>query len=892
MSLTSGTKLGPYEIQSPLGAGGMGEVYRAHDSRLGRDVAVKVLPEHLCSDLNLKSRFEREARAISALSHPYICHLYDVGSQGGKDYIVMELLEGESLADRLRKGALPVNKALQIGIEIAEALDAAHKNGIVHRDLKPGNVMLTKSGAKLLDFGLAKPAFSRAAIASGEAVTMTETLTGEGRIVGTFQYMAPEQVQGHDADTRTDLFALGAVLYEMVAGRRAFHGKSGISVMSAILEKEPEPISALQPLTPPALDHAIQRALVKDPDERWQSAADLKAELKWIATSGGQIGSAAPSGFTTQRKRLGLWAMAGILVVIPLSWVISRFFPTATTAKHSIDRLVVALASDGLASDPLPHIALAPDGSRLVYVANHEGNTRLYVRSLDNFEATPIRGTEGAESPFFSPDGQTVGFFAEGKMKKVSLSGGAPSFIATAAAVRGGSWGPDNTILFAASITGGLFRVSADGGKVRPVTVPDHKNKEFSHRWPEILPGGKAAIFTIWTGGSFDMARIGLVSLETGERRVLLEGGYYARYLNSGYVVYTRAGELLAVPFDLNRLQVQGPPVSILKGVRMNLSFGVAEFSSSNDGTLAYVPGGSQLDDRTLAWVDYKGVRQVFPAPVRSYHAPRISPDGKRVAISIQGDNPGLWIYDLARGTLTRLTSEGTIPFPIWSRDGRQLTFSGSFDGRLNIYRMPADGSSTPERLTTNENAEWPGSWSSVGEELAFTEADPETGYNLMTIDVHDDHQPHAFLQTPANEYGPTFSPDGRWLAYGSDESGRQEIYVRPFPGPGGKTQISTEGGFEPVWSRNGRELFYRNGDKMMAAAVETTPTFAASKPNMLFEQHFEKGVFPFEANYDVSPDGQRFLFVMSPEGETAPMQINIVLNWSDEVHGLVHAQK
>jgi serine/threonine-protein kinase len=891
MPLTSGTKLGPYEIQSPLGAGGMGEVYRARDTRLGRDVAIKVLPEHLRGDPDLKSRFEREARAISALSHPHICHLYDVGSQAGTDYLVMELLQGESLADRLQKGALPLIKALQIGIEIAEALETAHKNGIVHRDLKPGNVMLTKSGAKLLDFGLARPTFSRAAMASGAAATMTRALTGEGKIIGTFQYMAPEQVQGHEADARTDLFALGAVLYEMVTGRRAFQGKSEISVMSAILEKEPEPISAVLPLAPPALDHAIQRALAKDPDERWQSVADLKAELKWISAGSGQMSRAIPSGLAMQWKRFVPWAAATVLVVVALSWSFSRLFPAGTPANRPVTRLIVTLAPEGLGSDALPHIALAPDGSHLVYVANHQGNTMLYSRSLDSFDSTPMLGTEGAESPFFSPDGQTVGFFAEGKMKKVSISGGAPTVIAIAAAVRGGSWGPDGTIVFAHSITGGLFHVSADGGAVKPLTVLDRKNKEFSHRWPEILPGGKAVLFTIWTGASFDSARIGLVSLATGEKRVLVEGGYCARYV-PGYLVYTRASELLAVPFDLDRLEVRGRPVSILKGVMTNLSFGTAEFSSSNDGTLAYVPGGSQVGDRTLAWVDSKGVRQPLPAPPGGYLAPRISPDGKRVAISILGSNPGMWVYDLARGTLTRLTSEGVIPFPIWSRDRSQLTFSGSLDDRLNVYRMAADGSGAVERLTTNENAQWPGSWSPVGEVLAFTEAAPETGYNLMTVDLDGDRQPHAFLKTPANEYGPKFSPDGHWLAYGSDESGRQEIYVRPFPGPGGKWQISTEGGGEPVWSRNGRELFYRNGDKLMAAAVETTPTFVASKPRLMFEQHFEKSIFPFEANYDVSPDGKRFLLVVPSEGESAPAQINVVLNWSEELRRLIRAEK
>ena len=893
MALTSGTKLGPYEIHSPLGAGGMGEVYRARDTRLGRDVAIKILPEHLSSNPELKARLEREARAISGLSHPHICHLYDIGSQGGIDFLVMELLDGESLAQRLEKGPLPLKQALQYGIEIAAALEKAHKGGIVHRDLKPGNVMLTKSGARLLDFGLAKPVEGAAAMAACESVaTMSRPLTTEGKIAGTFQYMAPEQVQGREAGVRSDLFALGAVLYEMITGRRAFQGKSQISVMSAILETDPEPVSALQPLSPPALDHVIQRALAKDPEERWQSATDIKAELKWIAAGGSQMSQATPSGLATQWKLLLSWAVASALVILALSWVLSRFFPAATPVNRLVAKLVMTPAQDGLASGLLPHIALAPDGSRLVFVASHEGNTLLYVRSMDSFEATPLSGTEGAESPFFSPDGQAVGFFAEGKIKKVSISGGAPTVIATAAAVRGGSWAADGTIVFAHSITGGLFRVSADGGTVKPLTVLDRKNNEFSHRWPEILPGGKAALFTIWTGGSFDSARIGLVSLATGDKRVLIEGGYYARYVQPGYLVYTRASELLAVPFDLDQLEVRGRPVSILKGVMTNLSFGTAEFSFSNDGTLAYVPGGSQVGDRTLAWVDRKGVRQSLPAAPGSYFAPRISPDGKRVAISLLGNNQGMWVYDLDRGTLTRLTSGGVIPFPVWTHDGSQLTFSGSLDDRLNIYKMNADGSGTAERLTTSENAQWPGSWSPPGEVLAFTEAAPETGYDLLTINLHGDRQPRVFLQSSSNEYGPNFSPDGHWLAYGSDESGRQEIYVRPFPGPGGKLQISTDGGIEAVWSHDGRELFYRNGDKLMVTAVETTPTIAASKPKVLFEQHFEKSVFPFEANYDVSPDGHKFLMVVPSQGESAAAQVNVVLNWSDELRRLMHAQK
>jgi serine/threonine-protein kinase len=564
--------------------------------------------------------------------------------------------------------------------------------------------------------------------------------------------------------------------------------------------------------------------------------------------------------------------------------------PTRPTA-----RLVVTLPpSDRLALGGFtPVVALSPDGTRLVYVANRGGSTQLYVRALDRFEASPIPGTEGAATPFFSPDGQSVGFFAEGKLKKVSLSGGAPLTLSSAPANRGGSWGPDDTIIFTPAATLGLFRVSAAGGTPKPLTVPDRKKGEYGHRWPDILPGGKAVLFTIWTGASFDDARIGVLSLETGERRILAEGGTYARYVPTGHVVYARAGGLLAVPFDLRRLEVTGPPVSILDGVSMNPTFGAAEFSSSTDSSLAYVPGRSRVGERTLLWVDRKGAVQPLPAPPRGYLSPRLSPDGQRLAVAIEGtNNLGLWLYDLARGTLTRLTASLPIPFPIWTPDGKHVTFMSALSGALNLYWMPADGSGGVERLTTSENAQWPGSWSPDGQVLAFSEADPTTGYGIQVLRLEGDRKPRPFLQTPSNEYGPMFSPDGRWLAYGSDESGRQEIYVRPFPGPGGKLQISTEGGVEPVWARNGRELFYRNGDKMMAAAVETKPTFAAAKPKLLFEGHYEAGIFAFEPNYDVSPDGQRFLMIKGSEQESAPTQLNVVLNWSEDLKRLVPTGK
>jgi len=893
VALAAGTKLGPYEIQAPLGAGGMGEVYRARDTRLGRDVAIKVLPPQFSSDPLRKQRFEHEAKAISTLNHPHICVLHDIGHQDGVDYLVMECVEGETLAKRLEKGPLPLEQVGKYGTQVADALDKAHHKGIVHRDLKPGNIMLTKSGAKLLDFGLAKPVAAFAGLATLTSASAESLVTEEGKIVGTFQYMSPEQVEGKELDGRSDIFSLGAVLYEMATGKQAFEGKSHLSMASAILEKEPQPISLIRPMTPPALDHAISRCLAKDPEQRWQSAVDLKAELEWIAAAGSQVAAAKARTLPSAWGRTLPWGLATMLTLVVVVLIVRDVFRATQAPTRRIARVVVTIPpTDRLELGPLPHLALAPDGSRLAYVANHGGSTQLYLRSIDRFEATPIPNTENAESPFFSPDGQSVGFFAQGKLKKISLSGGAPLSLCSAPVNRGGSWGPDDTIIFAPSITSGLFRVSAAGGTPKPLTVPDRKKGEFGHRWPEILPDGSAVLFTVWTGTSFDDARIEVLSLETGKRRVLAEGGTYARYVPSGHVVYARAGGLLAVPFDLRRLVVTGPPVSILEGVNMNPTFGAAEFSSSTDGSLAYVAGGSRLSQRTLLWVDRKGAPQSLPAPPRGYLAPRLSPDGQRLALAIEGTNPGLWLYDLARGTLTRLTASLPIPFPIWTPDGKHVTFASAPGGELNLYWMPADGSGAAEPLTTNENAQWPGSWSPNGRVLAFSEADPTTGYNIWVLGLQGERKPRPFLQTPSDEYGPVFSPDGRWLAYGSDESGRQEIYVRPFPGPGGKWQISTEGGVQPAWARNGRELIYRDGDKIMAAPVETTPVFAAAKPKLLFEGHYESGVFAFERNYDVSPDGQRFLMIKASEQESAPTQLNVVLNWSEELRRLAPAAK
>ncbi len=904
MALSPGTRLGPYEILSPLGAGGMGEVYRARDPRLGREVAVKVLPSAFSGDPERLARFEREAQLLASLNHPNIAAIHGLEESNGVRYLVLELVPGETLAELLAAGPLTTEAALGISRQIAEALEAAHEKGIAHRDLKPANVKVTPEGkVKVLDFGLAKAfAGDSSATDLSQSPTVTRGATREGVVLGTAAYMSPEQARGKPLDKRTDIWSFGCVVYEALTGRQAFSGETVSDTIAAILGRDPD-WQALPETTPANIQLLLRRCLQKDVTRRLRDIGDARIEIEERLNSSGALlpstaGISAPK--RGRRQRAVSWSLA-VLAALSIGVALWSLMRAPRTPTRSIARVVVPLPpTDRLALGALPVIALSSDGTRLVYVANHGGSTHLYVRSIDRFEAALVPGTDGAESPFFSPDGQSVGFFAEGKLKKVSLSGGAPLTLCSAPVNRGGSWGLDDSIIFAPSITWGLFRVSSAGGTPKPLTVPDRKKGEYGHRWPEILPGGKAVLFTVWTGTSFDDARIAVVSLETGERRVLIEGGTYARYVPSGHLVYARAGGLLAVPFDLNRLEVTGPSVSIFEGVSMNPTFGGAEFSSSADGSLAYVPGGLRVGEETLVWVDRKGVAQTLPAPPRGYMSPRLSPDGQRLAVAIVGTNIGLWIYDLARGTLTRLIASGPIPFPIWTPDGKHLTFTSALGGALNLYWMPADGSGAAEPLTRSEDAQWPGSWSPNGQVLAFTEADPTTGYDIWVLGLDGDpstplgagRKARPFLQTASNEYLPMFSPDGRWLVYGSDESGRQEIYVRPFPGPGGKLQISTEGGTELMWARNGRELFYRNGDKMMAVAVETKPTFAAAKPKLLFEGHYEPGVFAYEPNYDVAPDGQRFLMIKGSEQESAATQINVVENWSEELRRLAPAGK
>jgi eukaryotic-like serine/threonine-protein kinase len=902
MALTSHTKLGPYEIVAPLGAGGMGEVYRARDTRLDRIVAIKVLPTHLADKPELRERFEREARTIASLNHPHICTLYDIGHQDGTDFLVMEYLEGETLAEQLAKGALPLEQVLRYAIEMADALDKAHRKGVTHRDLKPGNIMLTKSGTKLLDFGLAKlKQEATPANVTLSKVPTEDALTAQGTILGTLQYMAPEQLEGKEADARTDIFAFGAVVYEIATGKRAFEGKSQASLIAAILEREPPAMSSLQPMTPPALDRVVKKCLAKEREKRWQDASDLCDELKWIAEGGSQVTLApiaAAKGIRALGRRALILSLGALLLVgVIASLATWNLKPSPPSQPRPVSRFAITLSpGQQLAGlDSGPAVALSPDGTRLAYVARQGGTQQLYLRAMDSLDAKPIPGTEGAINPFFSPDDQWVGFFAGGKLKKVSVSGGAALSLANAALPVGASWGSQGMIAFAPTNVSLLQQVPDAGGA--PQLLTRFEKGDVSHRWPEFLPGGKAVLFADGNNGAnFINSQVAVQSVGTGERRNLVQGGMNPRYAPSGHLLYVQGGSLIAMPFDPQRLMATGAAVPVVEGVLQSPVSGAAQYSMSAMGSLVYIQGGTQSSQRKLVWVSRNGAEQPLAAPAHAYFLPRLSPDGRRVAVSIQEQEAQVWLYDLSRETLTRLTFEGSVnQNSIWTRDGKRIAFLSNKEGPLNIFWQLADGSGGLERLTTSEYTQVPDSWSPDGQLLAFMEVNPNTGRDIWVLRMGDSGQvPSAgsgqvrkaqpFLRTEFNEAVPRFSPDGRRLAYVSDESGRFEIYVQPYPGPGGKWQISTDGGTEPVWNPNGRELFYRNGSKMMAVEITTQPGFSAGKPRILFEGRYEPAPVPV-ANYDVSPDGQRFLMLKpSYQAEAAPTQINVVLNWFEEL--------
>src|SRR5712692_4973071 len=822
MPLAAGTRLGPYEVLSPAGAGGMGEVYRARDTRLGRIVAIKVLPSALAQNVELRCRFEQEARSISKLTHPHICTLYDIGNHDGIEFLVLEYLEGETLDQRLRRGRLPSEQVVQYALQIAEALDKAQREGITHRDLKPGNIMLTKSGVKLLDFGLAK--FKTSSFpGSADALTkMTEEdrkLTAEGTLVGTFQYMAPEQLEGKDADARTDVFGLGCVVYEMATGRPAFTGKSKASLIASILSSQPPGISTFEPMTPPALGWTIRTCLAKNPDERWQCFGDLVLELKWIATGGSQL-----EHQVKHPHQYRMWVALGTTAAVAVAAVCYLLWMNPPPRSRDTTRFVLPLpVGQNLVVADAPALDLSPDGRYLAYVAQGSGQQAIYLRPVDQFEAKPVPGTEDGVAPFFSPDGDWLGFIADGKLKKVPLRGGPPLAICDVQIPAKASWGKNGYIVVRPTFGTGLSLVSAKGGTPSVVTKLDPSRSERAHSSPEFLPTGDTVLFTIWTGVTFERPQIAVLSLKNHQQKVLIDGATSPHYVSTGRLVYEQGGSLFAVRFDISNLELSGTPVRLSGSPQMSIGpITDAQLAVSATGAMAYVPGPDTTDlDRTLVWVNRKGVAIPVSDVHRPYASPRISPDGRRIAVSIlESGTYQIWIYDLERGTLSRLTHEKSNAPGVWSPDGKKIAFASNLSGPTNIYTISADGNSSPERLTSGQFAQLPNSWSKENV-LLWTEQDPTTVGDLWALSPHENARPIPVRRTAFDEFEGTFSPDGRFLAYMSNDSGTLQVYVQTYSGPYRRWQISTRGGFDPVWAKDGRELFYLENNKMITVPVE-----------------------------------------------------------------------
>jgi serine/threonine protein kinase/Tol biopolymer transport system component len=880
MDLAAGARLGPYEIVAALGAGGMGEVYRARDTRLDRSVAIKILPSHLSSSPELKSRFEREARTISSVTHPHICHLYDVGSQSGVDYLVMELLEGETLAQRLQKGCLPPHEVLKIGIEIADALANAHRLGLIHRDLKPGNIMLTKNGAKLMDFGLAKP--TAVGVATGSAspgfsaaatVTMQSPgtpLTSVGTVVGTIHYMSPEQIEGKEADARSDIFALGAVLYEMATGQRAFAGKSQLSIASAILEKEPVPITTIQAALPSSLDYIIRTCLAKDPEERFQTAHDVKLQLSWLL----QSGASAPAAKLPPRRQIAWRAALAAILALLLVLVFLKLKSSVPAADiRSVTRFSIVLpAKQELAVDITQALALSPDGKHLAYVAAESGVSHLYLRRLDEFDSVEVPDSEGATFPFFSADSDWIAFFSQGKLKKAPAGGGDPVVITELPTFFGATWTPQDVIV--AAVPGfGLASIPASGGT--PQKIAFASQEPISPVRPTLLAGGDWIAFTDYGAAR---RRVMRVRLSTGELRPLINNAQDARIAAGGQLVYYSAGALWAVPFTMSKLAILGAPVQVASGV--NEENYVGQASASQTGVLAYAPGPAGNFSRNLFLVDRRGLERKVDLPADDYVDPAISPDGKRLAVAVRrvGEQQ-LAVFDRDRGVLMRIISNGGVnAAPVWTPDGKDLLFdsSGVSQQPRGIYRVAGDGSSAAQLLReTSLNSHVT---AIAGDYAVVMVSNPVTSTDLWLLSLGGQFEIRPFRRTPAMERQGAFSPDGRWLAYTSNESGRSEIYVEPVLGPGGRWQISTNGGEQPRWARSGREIFYRDGTKMITVAVQTQPAFRAAKPVELFDAKFDRG--GAIGGYDVSPDGQTF--VMTRSEHASPKEIRVVVGWPE----------
>jgi eukaryotic-like serine/threonine-protein kinase len=866
MALAAGTRLGPYEIIDALGAGGMGEVYRGRDTRLDRTIAIKILPAHLSSDTDARQRLEREARAISALNHPNICTLHDVGHQDGVDYLVMEFLEGETLADRLMKGSLPLEQVLKVGIEICAGLEKAHLGGVLHRDLKPGNIMLTKSGAKLMDFGLAKAMPAIGLGSSLSMATMSHPLTAQGTVVGTFQYMAPEQMEGKEADVRSDIFALGAVLYEMATGKRAFGGKTTASVIAAVLERDPAPISKVQRMSPLALDRVVGNCLAKDPEDRWHSVHDVRLGLQGITQAGLEAGpTPAFLAGATVRWLAGAFALMAIAIVFLVMRNMGQSAPQSGPVRASL------LPPANSSFSPY-NFALSPDGTRLAFVAvANDGSTALWVRSLASGATQKFANTAEARFPFWSPEGQWLAFFATGKLRKLEIGSGAVQTLCDARSGWGGDWSRDNVLIFASEVTGPLLRVSAAGGAPSPVTKIIHEGSAEAHRWPSFLPDGKHFLYAMdWAEG----AGTYVGSLDGGESKLLAHDVTGNVHIAAGHLVYVRSGSLVAQSFEPQSLKITGEPIPIAaQDIEALQQFSHGNFSVSQAGALVYLSRTASLSQ--LEWFDRNG-KELGAIGVSGASHPRLSLDGRFVAYSADPGADGkrnVWVYDMVRKTATQLTDGNRDGIPVWSPDGKQIVYAGIRGDGFGLFQRAADGSGKEQVLAKGTFA-LPSDWSHDGQYVLY-----------MTIS----DSPHLFAY-PVGSTGDakalapmaeaTLTADGKWIAFTGYP---EEVFVQLFSGPGGRIQITTQGGAQARWRGDGKELFYIGTDKkLIAVSVQAGKTVVLGTPHALFQTRITGTRFVW-FQYDVTPDGQRFLINSLPPENTAP-PLTLVLNWNAEL--------